>query len=169
MAVPDVQEILHLLDQGRETDAINRLEPIVAQEPANPSVRILLARAYERAARLGRAPDAWSTALSLAPESTAARSRLRQSRKAYPVLPPAPLLAPPAPAPSRVLEAAGTASIDDENLERLIKGLEEARIVPNPEVEYEEVDLEPVDDDDALVSETLARIYAAQGQLTEAA
>ena len=74
MAVPDVQEILHLLDQGRETDAINRLEPIVAQEPANPSVRILLARAYERVGRLGRALDAWSTALFLAPESTAARS-----------------------------------------------------------------------------------------------
>ena len=56
----------------------------------------------------------------------------------------------------------------DENLDRLIRELETARIVPNPD--FEAVPLDYVEDEDeGLVSETLARIYAAQQQYQEAA
>lgn len=55
------------------------------------------------------------------------------------------------------------------DLDRLIRELESARIEPRPDLE--EVPTPDLEDDDVedLVSETLARIYAAQGQYREAA
>ena len=55
-----------------------------------------------------------------------------------------------------------------EDLDRLITELESARIVPRPDMEtLPAPDLE--DDIEDVVSETLARIYASQGQYDEAA
>ena len=55
-----------------------------------------------------------------------------------------------------------------EDLDRLISELESARIVPRPDLEnVPPPDLE--DDIEDVVSETLARIYASQGQYDEAA
>lgn len=73
--------------------------------------------------------------------------------------------------PETAADAASPASTEadtDENLDRLIRELETARIVPNPD--FEAVPLDYVEDEDeGLVSETLARIYAAQQQYQEAA
>ena len=55
-----------------------------------------------------------------------------------------------------------------EDLDRLINELESARIVPRPDIgEVTSPELE--DDIEDVVSETLARIYASQGQYDEAA
>ena len=55
-----------------------------------------------------------------------------------------------------------------EDLDRLINELESARIVPRPDIgEVSTPELE--DDIEDVVSETLARIYASQGQYDEAA
>ena len=50
MAVPDVQEILRMLDSGREIEAISQLEAAVVDEPTSASIQVLLARAYESGA-----------------------------------------------------------------------------------------------------------------------
>jgi hypothetical protein len=55
-----------------------------------------------------------------------------------------------------------------EDLDRLINELESARIVPRPDIE-EMTASELEDDIEDVVSETLARIYASQGQYDEAA
>ena len=55
-----------------------------------------------------------------------------------------------------------------EDLDRLINELESARIVPRPD--FESLPTPDLDDDiEDVVSETLARIYASQGQYDEAA
>lgn len=169
MAVPDVQDILQMLEDGRADDVMRQLESALPQEPANPTTRLLLALAYERVGRLGQALEAWNTALFLAPGSAAARSGLRRLRKAYPDLKPE-LATPPVP-PSEPPEGedSDAAHQADDNLDQLIKDLEGARIVPNPDIDFEDVDLDGGEDDEGLVSETLARIYAAQQQFIEAA
>lgn len=67
-------------------------------------------------------------------------------------------------------ESSDEAAVEDEyeDLDRLISELESARIVPRPDLEsVPPPDLE--DDIEDVVSETLARIYASQGQYEEAA
>lgn len=77
-------------------------------------------------------------------------------------LPPPPLIPHADVAPS------GRRVSDFENLDRLIEELEEARIVPRPDVDA--IPTPDLDDEiDDMVSETLARIYAAQEQFDEAA
>ena len=198
MAVPDVQEILRMLDEGRETEAIGRLEAAIPREATNASMRVLLARAYERVGRLGDAVDAWNTALFLAPGSATARSGVRRLRAAYPdLISSAPPLSPTTPAvssddgerfaapatslpidsnaepddsaPAPVEAAAAADDVPGSNLDRLIERLQGARIVPDPDFEANDIDLTEPDDDEGLVSETLARIYAAQQQYPEAA
>lgn len=55
-----------------------------------------------------------------------------------------------------------------DDLDRLIEELESARIVPDPDLDDEPA-TPPEDEIEDIVSETLARIYAAQGQHEEAA
>jgi len=58
--------------------------------------------------------------------------------------------------------------VDYDDLDRLIEELESARITPDPDIS--EMPAPEVDDEaDDMVSETLARIYAAQRQYDEAA
>lgn len=65
-------------------------------------------------------------------------------------------------------EVGDTGTPHYEDLDRLINELESARIVPRPDLdELPSPDLE--DDIEDVVSETLARIYASQGQYDEAA
>ena len=205
MAVPDVREILRMLDEGRESEAIDRLEAALPRESTSAALRVLLARAYERVGRLAQAMDAWTTALFLAPESATARAGVRRMRKIYPELggrkseiaetnapgdvatasdsafgdaengsaqpvTDAEPLEQDAPADVETADVASTAPVHEageEQLDRLIQELQGARIVPDPDFEFDEVELE--DDDEGLVSETLARIYAAQQQYQEAA
>ncbi len=57
---------------------------------------------------------------------------------------------------------------EGDDLDRLIEELESARITPRPD--FEAIPPPELDDDiEDVVSETLARIYAAQGQFDEAA
>ncbi len=184
-----------MLDSGRETEAIAHLEAAVPEEPTSASLRILLARAYERVGRLNQAMDAWSTALFLAPESNTARSGVRRLRRSYPDLQPATApITTPAPSEPEAYEsdevARSSSQIDlessedlepgvdarpetltpetEENLDRLIRELETARIVPDPDFEAEPIEFDD-EEEEGLVSETLARIYAAQQQYSEAA
>lgn len=79
----------------------------------------------------------------------------------FPGTPPLSVSGPSTPAGRSDLE-----SYDD--LDRLIEELEAARIVPQPDLDT--VPAPELDDDiEDMVSETLARIYAAQGQHDEAA
>lgn len=80
----------------------------------------------------------------------------------------APSAEAPMPWPPAVPSWAHPAMEDDDDLDSLIDRLESARIVPGPDLDA----LPPPDLDDEIedmVSETLARIYASQGQYHEAA
>jgi hypothetical protein len=66
-------------------------------------------------------------------------------------------------------EAPAEPSLADE-LDALIRRLEDApRIRPDPNFRGPELSTDEADDDEDVVSETLARIYAAQRQYAEAA
>ena len=70
--------------------------------------------------------------------------------------------------PSAVEARQDDDAADATDLDRLISELERARIVPDPAVEANLI-TEQDDDLEDVVSETLARIYAAQQQYGEAA
>ncbi|MEM1269389.1 MAG: tetratricopeptide repeat protein [Bacteroidota bacterium] len=65
-------------------------------------------------------------------------------------------------------EAAAQFSVDVTDLDDLIRELDGARIVPDPDLDAFSPPIDEAGDDD-MVSETLARIYFAQKQYTEAA
>ena len=74
-----------LLAMGQPTEAARILEPIVAAEPANEAALELLARSYFGSAQLGRAEEALTRLVELAPANGWARRALartleRQSR-----------------------------------------------------------------------------------------
>lgn len=77
-------------------------------------------------------------------------------------------IAPAAPSEPSTARTTLAGSPADDNLERLISELEGARITPRPDID--QIPAPDFDDDiEDLVSETLARIYASQGQHLEAA
>jgi len=193
MAVPDVQEMLRLLEEGRSREAVERLEDVARGEPYSPTVRILLAHAYEREGEFARALRTWHAARLLMPTSPVAGAAIVRLRSDHPELDSAPRHRPEqeiagmavresadwgtSEPPGVVADdghtahasaATGAAAAPIENLDRLIHELESARIVPDPDFEPEAF-VEDPDEGDDLVSETLARIYAAQQQYTEAA
>jgi len=70
---------------GQPIEAARLLEPLVAAEPANVAALELLARAYFGSAQLGRAEDALTRLVTMAPSDGWARRALartleRQSR-----------------------------------------------------------------------------------------
>jgi cytochrome c-type biogenesis protein CcmH/NrfG len=70
---------------GKPAEAARILEPVVAAEPTNQAALELLARAYFGAAQLGRAEEALTRLVGLAPANAWARRALartleRQSR-----------------------------------------------------------------------------------------
>jgi Flp pilus assembly protein TadD len=70
---------------GQPTEAARILEPVVAAEPANEAALELLARSYFGSAQLGRAEEALTRLVDLAPANGWARRALartleRQSR-----------------------------------------------------------------------------------------
>lgn len=220
MAVPDVQEMLRLLEEGRNLEAVDLLEVAADRERYSATVRVLLAHAYEREERLGDALRVWWSALFLMPTSPVARDAVARLLAAHPELEATTrrdvvattveiedesdredgietgaeldfgkepevnsandaggaVEADPAIGAEPGIEGASPASSGNleaevaphEELDRLITELESARIVPDPDFELEEI-IEEDDEGDELVSETLARIYAAQRQFDEAA
>ena len=76
---------------GQPTEAARVLEPLVAAEPDHQAALELLARAYFGAAQLGRAEEALTRLVDLAPDNAWARRALartleRQSRAAEAVV-----------------------------------------------------------------------------------
>jgi Flp pilus assembly protein TadD len=74
------------LAMGQPTEAARILEPVVAAEPGNEAALELLARSYFGSAQLGRAEEALSRLVDLAPANGWARRALartleRQSRR----------------------------------------------------------------------------------------
>ena len=184
MSVESVQKAIDLLEQGRAEQAIPLLEDTVVAYPAYAGAYVLLARAYEAGERWSLAARAWREVLLLVPDSPVAVEGLRRSMRQGK----RPILHTPAEAYDAAeaqhenaasplhdgdtavdvaeAEAPATAAIDD--LDRLIQELEGARITPRPDLDaIPEPDLD--DDLDDMVSETLARIYEAQSQFSEAA
>lgn len=165
-----------MLDERRNAEAIEQLEEAADRERTNPTIRVLLARAYERTERLPEALESWHQALFLAPGSAAARAGIQRFIRRHPgvsVPPPASEPEPSQDPPQGNGEQAhatpaAAEALGEANLDQLIRQLEGARIVPDPD--FDAIDFEvPEDEDEAFVSETLARIYAAQHQYDEAA
>ncbi|NNE69012.1 MAG: hypothetical protein HKN29_01470 [Rhodothermales bacterium] len=165
MPRPDLRELSDQLAQGRATEVVDALTGPVADEPAHVACLVVLARALEAADRLPEALTRWRAAHALCPDSPVVRDELRRV---------AALAACEAAADTRsnrAGEAAEQSLHEDEpyhELDDLIKELETARIVPDPQVEpVAPGRLEP--DVEDVVSETLARIYANQKFYEEAA
>ncbi len=178
--------MLSLLDKGRAGEALPLLEELVASAPAYAAAYVALARAYETERRWNEAFETWQKARFLVPNSPAVAAGLRRvaAALAHPGAAATEAWRPDehagaveAPAWTKVgevvqVERAETEPVeappDFEDLDRLIEELESARIVPDPEPHaIPPPDLENEIDD--MVSETLAKIYAAQSQYEEAA
>jgi tetratricopeptide (TPR) repeat protein len=189
MPVPDLAGALDRLDRGDTADLVYTLEYLAELFPASVTAQALLARACESEGRWGDALSAWQRVYFLLPGSAAAASGIRRAALAVTAPPPEPR--PDAPdeeeepgvtddrppdddaeppsdteRPDATPRGALTTAIDD--LDVLIRELESARIVPNPQP-LTAAPLELDDEGEDLVSETLARIYAAQRQFDEAA
>lgn len=183
MPIESVHRAIDLLERGRAEQAAPLLEDVVEVAPAYAGAYVLLARAYEAGERWQKARAAWQQALLLVPDSPVAaegiRRALRQGRQpGKGVATDAATFsevehlhrstdAPAAP-PEPLPQSRSDDLNDLDNLDRLIAQLEDARITPRPDVD--DVPAPELDDDiDDMVSETLARIYAAQNQFEEAA
>ncbi|GIV61478.1 MAG: hypothetical protein KatS3mg044_0344 [Rhodothermaceae bacterium] len=154
MPLPNLQEILTRMDQGQLEEALAALEDLVSRLPGYTAAQVVYARALEAAGRWQDAFRAWQAAAFFLPDSPTVRKGLHRTLSA--------LATPSAPADPPMTRP------DFEDLDRLISELEQARIVPAPDLEaIPAPELE--DDIDDMVSETLARIYAAQNQYEEAA
>ncbi len=193
ITVPDLQDAILLLEEGNAREASVLLEAMTRAMPGYATARVLLARAYEGLGEWDGALGSWREALHIVPNSPVIRRGLeRAARKASsraPVdeLPELPSVSVSTPVTGDVevtveddadfepvdAEAASDAAppesfAEDEDLDRLIAELESARIVPRPDLEsLPEPELD--DDIEDVVSVTLARIYASQGQYDEAA
>ncbi|CAM3348765.1 tetratricopeptide repeat protein [Rhodothermus bifroesti] len=184
MALPDLRDALRYIETGQPRQALVLLYPLVERFPAWSAAQLLLARALEADGRWDEALEVWQRLAFWLPESPVVQQGLRRALRQL-TLPEAPsdalTSALPDPAlaqlPEPLRQLAQTApteassaltQTDDLDIDRLIAELESARIVPRPDLE----DIPPPEleqDVDDLVSETLARIYAAQEQYAEAA
>ncbi len=184
MALPDLSDALRYIEAGQPRQALKLLYPLVERFPAWCAAQMLLARALEADGRWEEALEVWQRLAFWLSESPVVQQGLRRVFRQL-TLAEAPLKSFKAPsidpaleqlpeplrqlAQAAPLEAQPTLSQPDElDLDRLIAELESARIVPRPDLE----DIPPPEleqDVDDLVSETLARIYAAQEQYAEAA
>ena len=165
MPRPDLQHLTERLEDGDAAAVVAELTKAVKEEPSHVACAVVLARALEATGDIVRALRTWRAAYVLCPDSPVIRDELRRVSA---------LVAAGAAREtraSRAVEAAEKSLKDDEpyqELDDLIHELENARIVPDPEVQPVEVArLEP--DVDEVASETLAKIYANQKFFEEAA
>ncbi len=178
MAFASLQEPIAQLERGEAAAAVRALEKRLERTPLHVTACVLLARAYEAEARWPEAYRAWQRAYFLVPSSSVVAEGLHRTGERA--------LATPSPeargrsasppedhaAPEAVPEAPPSPPVfSDEapdDLDSLISELEGARITPRPDLD--DLPAPDLDDDlDDLVSETLARIYAAQEQYADAA
>lgn len=165
MARPDLRELTKRLEEGQAAEVVAALTGPVAEEPGHVACIVVLARALEASDRPLEALARWRAAYALCPDSPVVRDELRRLSASVACEAAAEIRT------SRALEAADQSLREDEpyhELDELIKELETARIVPDP-------DVKPIDagrlvpDVEDVVSETLAKIYANQKFYEEAA
>lgn len=188
MHFPDIRNAKRRLNEGSFEDARIVLQRILDEMPDHAAARVLMARSYESESRWASAALHWSVAARLCPglghvQSAAAEATLRAAMDVDSTRATATAdfetdkaadRSEPRTAPDdRAEEAAPTeaqpaSAAEYEDLDHLIEELEDARIVPDPDVDVLPDD-ELRDDIDDVVSETLARIYANQNYFAEAA
>lgn len=164
MDLPTARDVIEAIEQGTVTRLLPELLEHAKAMPYSVISQVLLARALEVTDRPVDSLAYWRTAALLLPNSPAITEGVRRVLSGPQPGAPA---APAAPAPQKTRKH--TPSFEQlDDLDNLIDQLQSARIVPNPDLEsIPEVDLE--DESENMVSETLARIYAAQNQYEEAA
>lgn len=189
MPLAPLQASIAQLERGEAEAAVRALEKRLERTPLHVTAWVLLARAYEAEARWADARRAWQRACFLLPTSSlVAEGLLRTGEQAL-----ASAAAPPAGSDRTESDrtesdraasdrAASEAALEEEpssstpvfpadapdDLDTLISELDGARIVPRSDLD--DLPAPDLDDDlDDLVSETLARIYAAQEQYADAA
>jgi len=181
MQIPDIRNAIHRLNEGSPEDARVVLQRLLDEMPDHAAARVLMARSYESESRWTSAALHWTVAARLCPglahvQSAAAEATLRaalDSDEAV-AIPMTPFVrgtvdSSPVDAQQDVEDTARPASASDyEDLDHLIEELEDARIVPDPDVDVLPDD-ELRDDIDDVVSETLAKIYENQNYFVEAA
>jgi len=138
------------IDAGELSEARHILQDQITRIPWAVSARVLLARVSARQGRHDECLRIWREAAALCPSSPVVREGLQGAvfRRYY-----------------------GDETVDlsaYEDLDNLIQELENAKIVPDPDTSSISLDI-PVEDDQDVVSETLARIYENQNYLEEAA
>ncbi|MFT5141431.1 MAG: tetratricopeptide (TPR) repeat protein [Rhodothermales bacterium] len=165
MARPDLRALSARITEGEAQSVIDELAEAWEAEPSHVACLVVLARALEATGDPVEALKKWRSAYALCPDSPVVRDELRRASAA---------LACEAARDvrqSRATDAAEKSLHDDEpyhELDDLIRELESARIVPDPQVQPVEPGRLNVDVDD-VVSETLAKIYANQRFFDEAA
>ncbi len=82
MAILDLQEAIDLIEKGQARDAIPLLTTWTRQMPTHAAVHVVLARAYEAAAKWNEAQAAWKDAHFLMPNSPAVAAGLSRVRAA---------------------------------------------------------------------------------------
>jgi len=145
-----LEEAARHLDAGELSEAQTLLQEQIARVPWAVTARVLLARVAERQGRHEDSLRIWREALALCPSSPVVREGLRDAvfRRYY-----------------------GDETLDlstYEDLDNLIQELENAKIVPDPNMSGMVAHPDAEEDLD-VVSETLARIYENQNYLDEAA
>lgn len=178
MPIPDIQEVLEKIQGGEATDVIPTLTYLAELLPCSLTTQVLLAYSYEAERDWWSALSAWQSALFLMPNSPQARLGIQRCIQALSEGPEERVeeaaevavheSKEPEMHPSAVEARQDDDAADATDLDRLISELERARIVPDPAVEANLI-TEQDDDLEDVVSETLARIYAAQQQYGEAA
>ncbi len=151
MPVLDLRSTAILLEEGRTGEARLILEELVVEVPTHVAAHVLLAKIAESEKAFDSALTHWQRAYALNPQSRVIELGLRRE----------------------MLRTISSAKRDDAvrsdelDLDHLIRELEAARIIPDPDIDA--ISEEALEDDlEDLVSETLARIYAAQKHFDEA-
>lgn len=78
MAIPDIQEALDRIEEGRPEEALPLLATLAERMPTYGAVRTLMARAYEATGNLDEARTAWQHAHFLMPNSPAVHEGLER-------------------------------------------------------------------------------------------
>ena len=179
MSLTDLKKTARMLDEGRADEARRLLEEHVREAPGHTAAFVLLAMVAESQDDTSAALANWRRAYELTPLSPVVEKGLRraalrelgfsddQRPETLEQRPEADDQRPETLEQRPEADDQRPETDDERELEHLIRELEDARIIPDPDVKaIEEEELE--DDLEDLVSETLARIYAAQKHYDEA-